>query len=106
MKHDDRTRERFDGAPWERRKEHMTKQVIYFTLLAITTVFLTGCYMTLEERWQAFDAERRQRLPCKDQGLLSSPSGEIHRSAYGLKTERTHGYGLPGMAALKGGERR
>ena len=43
----------------------MTKQVFSFALLAIATLLLTGCYMTLEERWQAFDAERRQEVGIK-----------------------------------------
>ena len=43
----------------------MTSLNRLFCLIVTALLLLSGCYMTLEQRWEAFDAERRQEIGVK-----------------------------------------
>lgn len=50
--------------------------------IVVTALWLsTGCYWTMEQRWEAFDAERRQEIGLKTR--------DFYLSEWGKPTKRT-----------------
>ena len=43
----------------------MRKLNLLFSIVLIAVPFLSGCFATLEERWQAFDTKMRQEVGVK-----------------------------------------
>jgi len=52
---------------WLRQKNPpLSERPFHLSCVILTMLLLlTGCFMTLEQRWEAFDAERRQEIGVK-----------------------------------------
>jgi hypothetical protein len=63
----------------------MTKLSMLFCIILTLMFLLTGCYMTLEQRWEAFDAQRRQEVGMKTKNY--------YLTEWGKPTKRTRSHG-------------
>jgi len=62
------------------RRETIPRVSLHYVILS-ALLFLTGCFMNLEQRWEAFDAERRQEIGVKTK--------DYYLTEWGKPTKRT-----------------
>ena len=56
-------------------------RVSFHCVVLTTLLLLSGCFMSLEQRWEAFDAERRQEIGVKTK--------DYYLAEWGKPTKRT-----------------
>lgn len=68
------------------------------------TVFLlvTGCFMTLEQRWEAFDEERRQEIGVKTKDYYLAEWGKPAKRDRSLNGEETWMWEFSGYGGAQG----
>ena len=50
-------------------------------MILVLVPFFTGCFQTLEQRWEAFDAERRQEIGVKTKDYYLTEWGKPAKRA-------------------------
>ena len=79
----------------------------FFVLVCVTFTampLLTGCYMTMEQRWEALDVQRRQEIGRENERILSERMGLAKRTK-SPDGEDVWTWEFSGMAAPKVGGR-
>jgi hypothetical protein len=67
-----------------------------------TTLFFTGCYMTLEQRWAAFDAKMQQEVGVKTKDYYIAEWGRPARGAKAADGNETWVWEMKGYGGAQG----
>jgi hypothetical protein len=59
----------------------MTKRSLSFCVILMLVPLFTGCFNTLEQRWEAFDAERREEIGVKKKDYYLTEWGKPAKRA-------------------------
>lgn len=54
----------------------MTSRHLTFCIILMLVPFVTGCFQTLEQRWEAFDAERKSEIGVKTKDYYPAEWGK------------------------------